>query len=182
MWFDHVCWSLVNVVLLVAMWAAAVVGPLLARPVRWTSEALHARYERPCTSPSYGTGATHSLSAVNAETPDIHHSYLVDPQDKTGGTDLRRRGFDLDNSLLFIHLCALVYEDECILDYALQQWHLEYEIFLSRTRRETGARPGSSTTLGPPAQRAIAVPDRPTGRTSSWWCSRAPPPSTSSSG
>jgi hypothetical protein len=117
-WVDHVCWSVVNAVVLVTFWLIAVVGVWLCLPAWWISETLH--------------GLTkNKLSAVNAATPDIHDVYLPDDGgNKAGGTDLTKCDFDLDNAILFIHLCALVYEDGVILEAALRRWHLEYRVVL----------------------------------------------------
>ena len=127
--------SFVNIFLLVVMGVIALIGPFVGGPFQYISDSLHSLYKRPSNPHDEGDKhnvRTHPLSAVNAETPDIHHDYLKeDEHDKTGGTDLTRREFDLNNALLFIHLCALVYEDTCILDYVLQQWHLECESILS---------------------------------------------------
>ena len=132
-WFDHVCWSLVNIVILVAMWAVGIIGPCVSKPFQAVSDVLHSLYPMPC-NPADGLHKAeikHRLSAVNAETPDLHLSYLNKADDKIGGTDLSKREFDLDNALLFIHLCALVYEDEAVLEYILKRWHIRYEVIFS---------------------------------------------------
>lgn len=137
-WVDHVAWSIINVILLFFLWTTAMLQ-WLDRPIRRASQWLYSRNKRPCVGPrqsdKHGDNdeTIHALSAVNAETPDIHHAYLADDNatSKVAGTNLAKREFDLDNALLFIHLCALVYEDEVVLEYVLRQWHLEYRVILS---------------------------------------------------
>jgi hypothetical protein len=70
------------------------------------------------------------LSAVNAETPNIHTSYCSTLGDFTS-IDLQNPKFHLDNAIFFLHLSALVYENEDTLDAALQQWHLRSKAVIS---------------------------------------------------
>jgi hypothetical protein len=77
------------------------------------------------------------LSAVNADTPNIHTAYCGNHRDFTS-IDLTKERFDLDNAIFFLHLSALVYENKTTLAQALDQWHLRYKAVLQGQSDYTG--------------------------------------------